>query len=87
MTLEEMTSFPPNSNPFHYDLFHMGQYIGDDLCIMYANHNLNDYVIIVHIPTGKRSKLVFNKEKADKASGFAAAMDMILKIKDNEDAG
>jgi hypothetical protein len=54
---------------------------------MYANHTLNDYVIIIHIPTGKRSKLVFNKEKADKASNFAAAMDMILKIKNNEDAG
>jgi hypothetical protein len=85
MITEEMTPIPAGSNPFHYDLFHMGQYIGDDLCIMFANHSVNDYVIVIHKPTGKRTKLIFDKEKADKASNFASMMDMALRLKRNEE--
>jgi hypothetical protein len=81
MTTEIMSPIAPNSNPFHYDAFHMGQYVGKTICIMYANHSINDYIIVVNIPTGERTKLIFNEENAETAGNFAEFMDTILKFK------
>lgn len=84
MTTEQLSPFPAGCNPFHHDLFHMGTYIGTSLCIMYASHNIGDYIIIVNIETGERTKLIFNKERAEKAGNFAEFMDTILKLKESE---
>lgn len=81
MKAEKMSPIPAGSNPFHHDLFHMGTYIGDNLCIMYSSHSINDYIIVINMQTGERTKLVFNAETADKASNFADVMNVILKYK------
>ena len=66
----ELESFPPNSNPFHYDLFNMGIGLGKDLEIMgilYDDREIDEF-ILVHKPTGKRCKiyLTFDKESKHK---------------------
>lgn len=81
MKAETMSPIPAGSNPFHHDLFHMGMYIGDNLCIMYSSHSINDYIIVINTQTGERTKLILNAETADKASNFADVMNMILKHK------
>lgn len=60
-TVEEMTDFPPNSNPYHYDLYNMGQAVGaageSNIEVMYDKFNPDSF-IVVHKPTGKRICIV-----------------------------
>lgn len=84
MNTEQLSPIPAKSNPFHYDLFHMGTYIEKSICIMYSSHSINDYIIVINIETGERTKLIFNEERAETAGNFAEFMDTILKIKKSE---
>lgn len=56
MRLEQMDSIPPNSNPFHHDLYHMGTAITKEWMIMHLGSGTK-YLILVHCPTGARTKL------------------------------
>lgn len=58
----EMPEFPPNSNPYRYDLFSMGTPVGRNFMIMHGSHNPKDRLIVVHIPSGKRFSLDFTEE-------------------------
>ena len=53
-------SFPPNSNPFNHDAYHMGITLGTNVTIMYEKHTneKHDYVIVINTETGKRLKVV-----------------------------
>lgn len=55
--IEQMESIPPNSNPFHYDAFHMGLQLDKEYTLMYSEFKKNDYVIIIERSTGKRVNL------------------------------
>lgn len=58
----ELESFPPHANPFAHDLYHMGTYIGNNVCIMHGDagsHNRTNYLIVVNMATGKRLRLTF----------------------------
>lgn len=61
MKLEKLESFPPNSNPFHYDAIRMGQYVAKDICIMYMQHEENKSFVIVDMITGERAKIMLNR--------------------------
>lgn len=59
--------FPPHSNPFQHDYFHMGTPIGNNIMIMHRahNHQKADYMIIVNIETGERIILYFNDDAVE----------------------
>lgn len=54
---EKLDSFPPNSNPFSHDSFRMGTEVSRDIMAMYPKQDNSPYIILVHIPTGKRIKI------------------------------
>ena len=56
MNVKALGSFPPDSNPFNHDLYHMGTEIGKNVIVMYANHpgEQCDYLIVVNRETGER---------------------------------
>ena len=58
--IKEMESIPENSNPFHYDVYHMGTNI-NDVTIMHSD--IGRYLIIIDRPTGKRIKIILPKLK------------------------
>ena len=49
----------PAGNPYLHDQFNMGQTIGKDLELMYANHRGEQckYLILVNMATGERVKI------------------------------
>jgi hypothetical protein len=51
--VKQRPSIEPNGNPFHFDLYSMGTYLGqnDEICVMYDSHA--QYVKIVHRPSGQ----------------------------------
>ena len=51
----------PAGNPFLYDQYHMGQYMGKNVCVMYGNHDNENqpYIIVCNMDTGERIKLHF----------------------------
>jgi hypothetical protein len=63
----EKDSFPPKKNPFHYDEYHMGTSLGNNLMVMYSKHSNEQqpYIILVNIDTGKRIKILIEKENND----------------------
>ena len=65
MQVEKMPDFPPNSNPFCHDPYHMGTQLGSNVIVMHENHNDKpaDYLIIVHIPTGQRIRVLLPEMK------------------------
>lgn len=48
-------------NPFCQDAYHMGTYLGKNVCVMYPNHSTEEcpYLIIVNTRTGERLKINF----------------------------
>lgn len=50
----KLEPFPPNSNPFHYDAYHMGNRVGKNIMVMYKGTQNDDYLIIVNTKTGER---------------------------------
>jgi len=61
-TVETMTPFPPNSNPFHHDEILMGERLGNNLIAMFEQHRNRDqrFIILFHKPTGQRIKIRIN---------------------------
>lgn len=62
MKLARLSPFPANSNPFHHDLYHMGQYIGTNVCIMgesMIEDSRCNYLIIFNKETGERLRIQF----------------------------
>jgi len=59
--IEKLDPIPPNSNPYHYDLTRMGKDLDKTHHLMYAKFDNNEYVIIVHIPTGERRRIDLKK--------------------------
>lgn len=59
LKIETLPSIPPNSNPFHHDRWNMGQAIGEDLYMMFSNHDSQpmEFMILVDTKTGKRVKI------------------------------
>jgi hypothetical protein len=55
--IEQVESIPPNSNPFHYDLYHMGTQLDKEYTIMYHDFDKNNYIYIIEKSTGKRIQL------------------------------
>lgn len=56
--IKKMDDIPENSNPFHYDAYHIGTNAGDAM-IMYSN--TDRYLIIIDRVTGKRIKIILPK--------------------------
>lgn len=58
-TEELLPNFPPNSNPFHHDAYHMGTTLGTNCTILFANHSDKEceYIIVVNTVTGERLKI------------------------------
>ncbi len=59
MIAEKIAPIPANSNPFHYDLYHMGTTLGTNVIVMYPNHPSEEmkYLIIVNVVTGERMRV------------------------------
>jgi hypothetical protein len=57
MNIQELQPIPPNSNPYNFDLYNMGQSAGkdDQYEIMWG---IDNNLIIVHKPTGKRLRVI-----------------------------
>lgn len=55
--IEQLESFPANSNPFHHDAYHMGQELDKEYMLMFGEFKKNKYVIIIERSTGKRIRL------------------------------
>lgn len=64
ITFKEMSSFPPEENPFCHDLCNMGVRLGNNVMVMYRNHDheICEYLIIVNTETGERMKVFFRPE-------------------------
>jgi hypothetical protein len=63
MKIEELKDFPPNVNPFHYEHYLMGHYIGKNVIIMmskFENEN-HDFIIVIDKTTGKRIRIELEK--------------------------
>ena len=58
----EKESIPPNSNPYHYDLYNMGTDLGNNITAMFGNHRKERmrYLILINNNTGKRIRFVFS---------------------------
>lgn len=78
MKIEQLTSFPPKDNPFHHDLYHMGQRMGTNVVVMFENHPTAkmDYLIVVNTETGERARVIINDVETMqfKAKQFKAKM-------------
>ena len=50
---------PTPLNPFHQDLYHMGEYLGTNCAVMFPNHNKSPcpYLIVIDRLTGERIKI------------------------------
>jgi len=60
MTTEPLLpNFPPNTNAFHNDAYHMGTVIGTNCTILYEQHSNKeqDYIIVVNTKTGEKLKI------------------------------
>ena len=55
--VQAMQPIPANANPFQHDAFNMGAKVGDDWMAMYGGHDNNEYIILVHLPTGQRLRV------------------------------
>lgn len=53
-----LDKFPAQANPYQYDIARMGTPIGTNIEIMYDHHDVNDYIVVVHKPSGKRVKIM-----------------------------
>ena len=59
MRLTEIESWPPDSNPFKMDAYHMGTPFAKGWMILHPHHASEDfkYAIMVHMPSGRRWKM------------------------------
>lgn len=61
MVVEKLPPFPPGSNPFQQDRFHMGVEVGD-MVIMYPDLKKLEYLILVDKPSGERIRVTRVRE-------------------------
>lgn len=75
-----LPDFPPGSNPFEYDMYHMGIPVGRNIIIMMGNHDneICDYLIVVNTETGERIRVEFSEKSRDKIR-LSKRIDRILK--------
>ena len=73
MKFEQAESFPPNSNPYCYDAFHMGVDIGSNITIMMPNHADQPcpYFYIINTETGERTLVTINEESKNRGLHLA----------------
>ena len=66
VTQDNLGDFPPNSNPFNHDAFHMGQSFGKNHMLMFPNHSSKPlkYFILVDTSTGKRIRFTVESDEA-----------------------
>jgi len=62
--IEEMPAITPNENPFEHDPYHMGGE-NEELTLMFARFEHNEYCILVHVPTGRRIRIILPKPDCD----------------------
>jgi hypothetical protein len=76
----EISKFPENSNPFHFDAYHMGSKLGNNVTIMFPNHSDTycSYVIIINTFTGERIKVLFDGTKVDEGNGMVEILNSNL---------
>ena len=67
MKIEQMTPMTPNQNgepinTFQQDSYHMGQFLGSNVAVMYQNFETQEcqYLIVVDRLTGQRIKIAFD---------------------------
>ena len=56
--MHSLDKFPVQANPYQYDIARMGTPIGTNIEIMYDHHDVNDYIVVVHKPSGKRVRIM-----------------------------
>lgn len=79
MQIEEMESLPPDSWPFSHDHYHMGTTLGSNVLVLHENHadKPAQYLIICHLPTGKRIRVLF-PEFAERTAMHPDVMTMLM---------
>lgn len=55
--IEQVESIPAKFNPFHHDMYHMGNEIDQEYMFMFSEFDKNQYIILIEKSTGKRIKL------------------------------
>lgn len=65
ITTEKLESFPANSNPYHHDIYNMGQDLGENLHMMFGNHATEKckYIILIDTKTGERTRINIEQEE------------------------
>jgi hypothetical protein len=65
MKITQMSSIPENSNPFWHDMYHMGRYMGKNVCVMFKNFEQDEcpYLIVVDMTNGHRLKIDLTEEE------------------------
>jgi len=70
--VKQLSSFPPNENPFWHDSYHTGVSLGRNVMAMNSLGNIDDkdidYIILVHRPTGQRIQVNFRKGESNASS-------------------
>lgn len=64
MKIETLESFPPESNPFNHDAYHMGATIGTNVTVMMKNFQTEEcpYLIVINHKIGERIKITFTEQ-------------------------
>lgn len=63
-TIKPISSFPPGANPMIEDFENMGTSLGDNVMVLHKTfpHEEMTWMVLVHIPSGRRIKIVFPEE-------------------------
>lgn len=66
VTQDKLEAFPPKSNPFNHDSYHMGQSFGKNHMLMFPNHTSEElkYFILIDTSTGKRIRFTVEPDEA-----------------------
>lgn len=79
MNTKKLDGFPPGSNPFCHDQYHMGMEVGKNVIVMYSCYENDrcDYLIIYNKETGERLQVNITEEAEEKAAQHEA-IDVLL---------
>ena len=66
VTQDKLEAFPPKSNPFNHDSYHMAQNFGKNHVLMFPNHASEElkYFILIDTSTGKRIRFTVDGDEA-----------------------
>ena len=78
MKVTNLEPFPPKSNPFQCDSFHMGVVIGTNCTVMMSNHEDKEcaYLIVINTDTGERVRVDITSDGEAQAT-FSEKVDKI----------